>query len=508
VTENEPTEEPEEAPLAARMARGTAVQQGSLAVGIVTGLISTTALARSLSLAEFGVYGFVVALATYLYFVIGTAENAAVNEMAAATDRHELDLAFTRSVLVYASFGIIAGLVIAGGGALLIGVLDISPALERQGRLGAVAIGFLTATGWTTKVFQDFLRATHRFAIAGTCEAAGNVLVCAGIVLALVLNAPLWCVIAAGGALPLWVGLAAVVVVLVRGLGCTLRPREVHSAEIRSFLRFSGGMLLISSSDLVINSLDRTVVGVFRGAPSLALYEAASKLNALVRTWVGNLSVTIFPVLSTLRARDDHDRERDLLVLGTRYMLAATVGPTVALMVLSDRLLAVWLGQRYVAAAPTAVVFLAVWLVAPNMSIASTMVAVTRRLRQLTIYSWGVAAVNLTLSVALTAWLGLIGVAIGTTAAVVIMMPYFVSFAFEGRDVTARDFARAAWIPAYGLGAILALALLAARVAFPLDHIWSVVGVAGAGVLGYWAAFLVFVLDANERELIRTIIRR
>ena len=508
MSEPEPAEPPEGSPLAARMARGTAVQQGALGVAIVTGLISTTALARSLSLAEFGVYGFVVALAGYLYFVIGTAEAAAVNEMAAAKDRHHLDLAFTRSVMVYTVFGILAGLTIAVGGALLVGVLDISPALARQGRLGAVAIGVLTATGWTAKVFQDFLRATHRFSTAGVCEAVGNVLVCAGVVTLLVVDAPLWCVIAAGGALPLWVGLSAVAVVTVSGLGCTLRPREVRSAEIRSFLKFSGGMLVIGSSDLVINSLDRTVVGVLRGAPALALYEAASKLNLLVRAWASNLSITIFPVLSTLRANDDRDRERDLLVLGTRYILAATVGPTVTLMVLSKPLLEVWLGDRYVAAAPTAVVFLAMWLVAPNLSIAGTLVAVTRRLRQLTIYSWAMAGVNLALSVALTAWLGLIGVAIGPPVAFIALIPYFVSFAFKGRDVSVSDFMRAAWITAYGLGAILALVLIAARLAFPLDHVWSVLGVALAGVAGYWAAFLVFVLDEGERALVRTIVRR
>lgn len=500
-----PSDEPV---LAARIARGTMAQQGGLGVVVASGLVVTTALARGLSLAEFGVYGFVVAIASYFAFVIGTAETAAVNEMASATGRHELDLAFTRSILVYAVLGLGAGVLVAAGGALLVSFIDISPELTQQARLGAVALGFLTAGGWTAKVFQDYLRATHRFTAASTSEALGSLLLCGLVLLALSLDAPLWCLIAAGGATTFYVGVCATITVAVRGIGCSFRPREVRAADLRSFVGYSGRLLFISSSDLVINSLDRTIVGVLRSASTLGLYEAASKLNNLARLWVGNLGITLIPVLSHLRAVNDEERQRDTLVLGTRYMLVAAVGPTVTLMVLSDRVLAVWLGDRYTAAAPAATVFLAMSLISPNLAVANNMLVVSRELRHLTIFSWAVAGVNLALSIVLTAWLGLVGVAIGTTGGYLLMTPYFASFAFKGRGVTVGEFARRVWIPAYGTGLLLAAILLGVRLAVPLDHLWSVLAVAGVAVAGYWAFFYFFLTRPDERDLVRVVAGR
>ena len=498
----------DDGPLGRGMVRGTAVQQGSTVIALLVGLITTTALARSLTLKEFGVYGFVVALATYLYFAAGTAETAAVNEMAAAPTEKDRDRAFTLSIVVYAGLAAVAAILIAAGGALLVRVLDVSPALEHQARLGCIAVGLATMIGWIGKVFQDLLRATHRFSAAAGCEIAGTVVLGAAVVAALALGAPLWVVIAAGAATPLYVGAIAVVVVTVSSVHWAFRPAQLHLAEIRRFLRFSGGVLVIAASDVVVSSLDRVVVGALRPAATLGLYEAANRMNVLIRSWVGNLSVTLLPVLTGLNARGEHQEKATLLIRGTRYMLPTAVGPTVALMVLSDRILAVWLGMRYVPAAPAAAVFLTWWLVAPNLSVASTMLIVDRNLRQLRIYAWSVALVNLVLSVALTAWLGLIGVAIGTTGAYLLLVPYFASFAFKGRGVKARDLAGAAWIPAYTGGILLAAGLLALRLAVPLDHVWSVVAAIVGGVGAYWLAFYVLVLRPDERDLVRSIARR
>jgi len=505
--ENEAGTEPE-TPLGQRMARGTLAQQGGTVAAIVSGLITTTALGRSLTLREFGVYGFVVAFASYLYFVAGTVETTAVNEMAAAGDERERDRAFTRSIVVYAALGCIAGILVALGGALLVGVLDAPAPLAHQARLGAVAVGILTACGWVAKVFQDLLRATHRFSAAAASEATGSIILCVAVLVALWLDAPLWVIIAAGSAIPLYVGLVAICTVALSGVHWSFRPGEIHRGELRRFLKFSGGVFVIAASDLVVTSLDRVVLGALRSAATLGLYEAAIRANNLIRFWVGNFSVTLLPVLTGFQAKDDSERQRGLLLFGTRYTLIAVVGPTVTLMILSDRILGVWLGDRYTLAAPALSIFLIWWLVAPNLSIVSTTLLVERQLRQLAIYAWLAATMNLVLSVALTAWLGLIGVAIGTTAGYLLAVPYFMSFAYEGRGVTVGDFARTAWLPAYAPGVLLAVLLGVARLALPLDNVWSVAAVAGGAVLCYWAGIFFLILDPGERAFARGVLSR
>jgi O-antigen/teichoic acid export membrane protein len=177
-------------------------------------------------------------------------------------------------------------------------------------------------------------------------------------------------------------------------------------------------------------------------------------------------------------------------------------------MLLSDRVLDVWLGERYIPAAPAAAVFLSLWLFAPNLFVANSLMIVERELRKLTIYAWGTALVNLVLSLVLTALFGLVGVAIGTTVGYLALMPYFASFAFAGRGVTIREFAKEVWVPAYGGALVLALALVAVRLAIPLDQVWSVVAVIVAAVGAYWAGLYMLAADVTDRQLVRDILGR
>lgn len=498
-----------EPPLQERLASGTLVQQGGQLVALIAGLAIATAIGRSLSLAEFGVYGLVISFSTYLYFALGSAENAAVTTIAAATDQRARNRTYSTAVVVYAAMGLVAGTVIAAGGVLLLGAFGFRPHLVHEGRLGVVALGAVTAVGWPLKLHQDLLRASHRWGAASSAEIIGNTVVALAVLaLVLVFDAPLWALIAVAGSLPFAVGLAAVAVVRTTRAPYHFDRSELSRSESRAFLRLSASMMFISASDLFINSLDRTILAAFRSAASLGLYEAAARLNNFVRAFTGSFSVTLLPVLSTLGATDDVERTRALLVRGTRYMLIAVVPPTVTGMVLGDRILASWLGERYASAGGAAAIFLAWWLLSPNTSVPSSMLIVNRHLRRMTVFSWSIAAINLALSLVLTPLLGLEGVAIGTTAAYVAVMPFFMAYAFDRLPVTARDLAREAWLPAYGAGALLAATLGGIRLAgVSLDTLPEVFGLAAAGVLGSWLGIYLLAFDASERDLVLRILR-
>ena len=494
--------------LGRRMARGTVAQQAGQAVGMAVALVTTTALARELSLSEFGAYGLVVSFSTYLYFALGSAETASVNAMAAAVEPGARERAFAAAVAVYAGFGLIAGVLIAGVGVVVLTFL-VSGDLLHETQLGAVAVGVAIVLGWPAKVTQDLLRAEQRFALASLAEAIGNLAMGATLlVLLFALESPLWLLIATGSALPLYVGLTSVVITSLSDVPSRFRPSALSRSAVRDMLGVSGGMLAVSASDLAINQLDRTVLAAFRSTAVVGLYEGAIRLNNIVRAFTGTFSVTLIPVLSRLSATGDAARERELLLRGTRYLLAAVVPPTIVLMMLADRILEIWLGPAFAAAGGAAAIFLAWWLFAPNVSVASSLLVVDRELRKLAIYSWAVAALNLALSLILTPIVGLEGPVIGTTAAYLALLPLFMRFALQRREVGLRDFARAAWIPCYGFGLALAALMGLARLVIPLDSASVVVALAAGGVAAYWAAFYAFAMDAGERDVVRGILGR
>lgn len=495
--------------LARRIAFGTVVQQAGQAVGLVVGLVLATALARNLTLAQFGVYGFITSLGTYLFFALGSAETAAVKVISEATDQPARDRAYTTAVVVYSVLGMAAGLLIAGGGQLLLAAFHMSSSLRHEARIGIFALGAATAVGFPLRLHQDLLRASQRFVLAGTAESLGWCLLGGTVLILLfVVHAPIWALAAAGGSIPAFLGISALIVGRAARLPYHLAPNLVSRKDLRGFVGISGYMFFIAATDVPITSLDRTILGAFRSAAAVGLYEGAFRLNNLVRAFTGSLSLTVLPVSSRLAAEGDRARERELLMKGTRYMLAAVVPPTVALMVLADRVLAVWLGARYSAAGTAAVIFLIWWLVAPNISIANSLMVVESRFRWLAVYSWTVAAVNLAASLALTPVIGVEGVAAGTTIGYLSVFPVFMRYVFKRHGLPVREFARAIWLPAYGTGAVLAGALLAIRQVISLDSALTVLGVALAGVLLAWASFYAICLSSDERVLFRGMLRR
>jgi O-antigen/teichoic acid export membrane protein len=175
-------------------------------------------------------------------------------------------------------------------------------------------------------------------------------------------------------------------------------------------------------------------------------------------------------------------------------------------MVFADRILALWLGEEFSAAGTATVIFLGWWLVAPNVAFANSVLTVDRAFRALATYAWGVAALNLTLSLIFTPLLGLEGVVIGTTGAYVAALPFYMRYFMRRRGLQARDYARVVWIPVYGSGLLLAGLLLLARFALSIEDAAGVAALALLGPAVYWAAFYLLLLDTDERRLVREIV--
>jgi hypothetical protein len=74
--------------------------------------------------------------------------------------------------------------------------------------------------------------------------------------------------------------------------------------------------------------------------------------------------------------------------------------------------------------------------------------------------------------------------------------------------VSLREMARAVWAPAYTLGAALAAVLVGLRLALDPHHLPVVAALVLGGPLAYWAAYAAWVLESDERALVRSLLRR
>jgi polysaccharide transporter, PST family len=490
-----------------RLATGTLAIQGARAVGIVALLAVATALGRTLSLAEFGVYGLTLSFATAVIFIQGSVEAAAIKSIAEARDQAERDRAFTATMACYLAFGALAGIVIVGAGIGALSLFDIPSDLRSDARYGLVALGILTAVGWPFTTYLNLLHGTQRFKLAAAVDIAGHLAFVALILTLLLLDAPLWLLIAAGGSIPLAIGIASALVVRTQRLPYRFRPRELESSQVRGFLGFSTAVFLSAVTDLVIYSVDRAVLAAFRNAASVGLSESVVRPHSLIRVLHGTLLVTVLPASAAYMAVDDQMRVRELLLRGTRYTLAVTTPLTVVLMVLAEPTLEVWLGERFTEAATALAIFLSYWLFVPGVSVGSSMLWAAGRTRVQVALAWSVAAVNLGLSLVLTSWLGLEGVVLGTTIAYLVVFPVYLRVIVGTFPVSLGGIAREAFLPAYSTGAVLAGALIAANSGFDLAQPVALLATASLGLLAYWGAYYSVWLRAEERQFFKGLVR-
>ena len=491
-----------------RVAGGTLAQQAAQVVGAVSMLVALTLVGRTLSLSEFGVYGLLITISAYLMLLQTSIEGSSIRAIASVAAGAPRERLVTLALVLYVAAGVLAGAIIAGGGLLLVEVLPIPARLEDASRSGVLALGAVTAVGWPFKVFQDYLRGSQRFLHASLGEMLAHAGLVVGIVVLITTDAPLWALVAVGGSVPVLIGIGCFVILAVTRTLPRLRRDGLRRDTARELLGLSAYLSAMGLAEILIYSLDRVILAAFTSTATVGLYEGAARPHHLVRQVHGTLSITVYPVASGYVAADDDFRLRELLLRGTRYVHAAIVPLTVTLMVLAGPILEVWLGPEFRPAAAAMAIITSYWLLSASVGVGGAMLMAAGHARWLTAAGWLIAAGNLTLSIALTAWLGLEGVMLGTAIPYVIAWPFYLRKSAHSFDVRTRELLREAVVPAWIVGAALALLLVAARMTYDPESLLTVAATAVGGlVLAYLAYSLVF-FGENDRRLVRRLLGR
>ena len=486
------------------LASGALVQQAAQASGLLALLVVVTVLARRLSVAELGAYGLVASLAGYLLVLRNSVASAAVRAMAGATVAADRARTFSAAAALYAKVGLVTGLLIAAA-AFAIGAAVLDGSLAEDARVGGLGLGAVSALGIAASVYLDGLRAERLLVRAALTEMTGVALWLA-VMLALILSgAGLGAVIAASGGMPLLSGLLSLVVVRRAHLPFRLRP---GAGRVHEIVPTAGWLLVVELSNLVSYAFQRVILGAFRSPGQVGLYEGPLRAHNLLYALNGALAVPTVPTASRYVASGDHRRMRELVLRGSRYTLALFVPVCVTLMTLADPLLRAWLGDRYGEGAAALTILVSYWLLYGALVVTPGFLVGAGKAREVALIMSAAAGLNIVLSLILTPELGLEGPALAIAVAFVLAFPFLLRLGLRAGGVGLGELARAAWLPAYSLGAALAGALVALRLAAEPTGLAAVSAAGLLGVVGYWLAYYALFLDPGERALVRGLLRR
>lgn len=186
-------------------------------------------------------------------------------------------------------------------------------------------------------------------------------------------------------------------------------------AMARRIFGYGAYSLLHSLGNKVVFSSDAIVVGIVLSVQAVTPYSIAGSLIQYLRTMLASTGKVFIPAVSEQHARGRITEVGRLFVGGSKLTVLMAIPIAVVLAVLGRQFIRLWMGPEHMETAGAILAVLGVTQVfsAPNYIAVGMLYGISRH----SIIAWirlGEAVANLTLSIVLGKWIGLIGVALGT----------------------------------------------------------------------------------------------
>ncbi len=487
-------------------------------VSLLSGIVVTPIIVRVLGVEQYGIWSVIGSLAAFVILLdlgIGPTVIRFAAEQRGRGAAHETSELASAGLAIY---GVLAVATVALGLGLawvLPSAIDIPERLVWPARATLLLVVGGLAVRFPLGLFGNLLAGQQRYDVVNLGSVLGALLyaVSVGTVLLvwggglLVLGVVTFGVTVFRLALPLpW---------LRRELpGLRLQAALVTRSRLRELARFSLGNFLIQIASKVTFTTDVLVVGILLGTVAAGHYGIAAKLFALVFGIGVAGSNLLFPALAQMEGAAELERQRRYLLAGIRGGLAVVALAVLPLALLPDRLLALWLGGDYQtegfsrSVAVLVLLVVSLLFIQPSYAVGQFLVARGRHAR-LAVARLATVSVNLGLSIALAATVGIWGVALATLVTEALFFTVAVPLLVRQSGAIEVSTLMGAWARPVVLAGLAASATLVPARLLGADSFLEL-GLAGAAwTAAFGALILRFGLEESERRgLANAFLRR
>lgn len=451
-----------------QLLRNFATSYLGLLVSTLLSLLLTPIVLHRIGSSGYGLWVAITLLTSYVGFVGGGIETAAVQQIAASIGNGDTErlkeVAATARVFFLAS-GAASGLIVLALVPFVGDVLNISPAMIAPARLSLVLIAVATSAGMVTNIPQTVL--------VGAGRSDKSALV--ALVLALGLQgAQIAAVLLGGGYISLFVVSAFQMVVGFAALEYVARRSGIVPSGgrptrrmLRDLARQGRRNVTVGIGGAIAYNLDAVLVGAILPVAKVTPYDLALASATFVRSASTAGTNLLMPTYAHSAALDDRDRQFRLWSRAILLSLAVTIPMAASLVIYGQALMRLWVGtvpaETYRTLVAINMVFL-LQLPGHQSFIFLTGVGKNAMLARLSFFP---SLANLGLSIGATFWLGPMGPAIGSLPQVVVLDAVVLPIlCCRQLDVPLRRFLREAIAPlavpsaaavAVGLGLLAAL---------------------------------------------------
>jgi len=195
--------------------------------------------------------------------------------------------------------------------------------------------------------FDAVLAGCHRWGVRSIINAGGYAIITLGMIAALLTGGGLRALagITLGGQVLTECVRVIAAHVVCRGLH--VRLRKASWSVLVEMVGFGGKSLLSSVSNLLLYQTNSIMVAAFLGPGALALYSRPRSLVGQMQTLVNRFAFVLMPTASSLYARECRQDLKHLLVRSSQFALYMAVPAVLALAIMGDLIVRLWMGPQY-----------------------------------------------------------------------------------------------------------------------------------------------------------------
>ena len=489
--------------------RNAASNWSGVAANAVVMFLLTPFILHEIGTTRYGIWILTSSIVGY-YGMLDLGFRAGINQYLtrslAVSDFRRASGVLSTAVVALSSLGVAMMLLSVGAAVLAPLIFDIPANAESEAFWCILIVGATAGVQCLLSPFSAIFVATQRFDLSNLIGIGSRLLTALGIVLALQLGYGLTGVAAATGA-----GTAVDYLVrwrvarrLVPELGVSLESANMeHMRRVGSFGLWN---FLISISSYAYLHMQPLLIAAFLPVSAVAHYALATAIWYQLNGLFTPIGQVLYPAAAALDAEGDRATLRRVFHDGSRLLLLAVIPTVLIAFVWADDFYRLWIGPEFLSGEPYASValLLKVLLVGTLLSyssnVAGQILIATGHVRQLALVQVSGAALNLTISLLLIGKFGLLGPALASVLAIVLVdllgIPVIL-FRMVGMHV--RELARTVWLRLAILGGILLATFVAIRAIGQPDQWWQLF-LDGflAGVVAL-VAILIIGLNAEER---------
>jgi len=437
---------------------------------------------------------------------VGSAVMKYVSEFNAGKKYDKLEKIFNTSLSFYTAIGVVIGFLLLILSFIYHKIFNVNPDYIIQGKQLIYISALAAFFKWPLIPFYSAICGLNRFDIVNKVDILSNIT-------RLVL---VYLVFMFTSSFVFYVLISQVFLVLYQISYIFILKKKFSHIKINMFyfdketfrfiMKFSSYIFIGLLCGIFIFQTDNFLIGIYISAGGVTVYYAASRIQEAIRSVNGLLGAPFIAAFSELQGREEYEKQNRYLFKYTKLETALFIPIVLIMFVYSKQFIVNWLGEDFLSAVPVLKILLLWWFFNGMMLMLQTLI-ISKGQTDVFLYPNIINAVsNLILSIILVRYLGITGVAIGTTVPMVITTCFLIKSILNRLQLSFSDYWQKSIAPNILYYFIVLFLAVAGVNVFNVRNVFLTIFIMGAIYITACLLYFRFFMDKDDKLLVQYIL--